>query len=144
MFKKNRTYEVLSWEELLEKADSNFTKDNKVYSLLFNDCDYGFVSAMKFLCGYRIHCESNCEYIERDGYKIYSVFCKEINYVNHPKHYNASKYETIDIIESLGWGTGFNLGNAIKYIMRCEHKENKEADLKKAIWYLQRELKEEK
>ena len=35
----------------------------------------------------------------------------------------------------------FNLGNAIKYIGRCEHKNNKQEDIKKAIWYLERELK---
>jgi hypothetical protein len=34
-----------------------------------------------------------------------------------------------------------NLSNAIKYIWRCEYKGQATKDLKKAIWYLQRELK---
>jgi len=34
----------------------------------------------------------------------------------------------------------FHLGNAIKYICRCEHKGNKREDLTKAIHYLQNEL----
>lgn len=56
--------------------------------------------------------------------------------VNHPKHYNVSSIECIDVAECFN----FNLGNAIKYIWRCEHKGNKKEDLKKAVWYIQREL----
>ena len=59
--------------------------------------------------------------------------------VNHPSHYTYGKYETIDVIE--GWNLNYNLGNAIKYISRCEHKGNKKQDLEKAIWYIQREIK---
>lgn len=59
--------------------------------------------------------------------------------VNHPLHYNQGAIEVIDAIED--WGLGFNLGNAVKYIARCEHKGNKEQDIKKAIWYMERELK---
>ena len=60
--------------------------------------------------------------------------------VNHPSHYTQSKYEAIDVIEDWGWGEGFNLGNAIKYIARAEHKGNKVEDLRKAIWCIEREL----
>lgn len=58
--------------------------------------------------------------------------------VNHPKHYNSGKIETIDVIED--WNLNFNLGNAIKYIARAEHKGNKKEDLEKAVWYLEREI----
>lgn len=58
--------------------------------------------------------------------------------VNHPAHYNQGKFEVIDVIED--WNLNFNLGNAVKYISRCEYKENKKQDLEKAIWYIQREL----
>lgn len=58
--------------------------------------------------------------------------------VNHPSHYNFGKYEVIDVIED--WGLGFNLGNAVKYIARADHKGNALEDLKKAAWYLQREI----
>ena len=61
--------------------------------------------------------------------------------VNNPKHYNAGQIEVIDAIED--WKLNFNLGNAIKYIARCNHKGNKQQDIKKAIWYLERELKHE-
>lgn len=66
---------------------------------------------------------------------------KFVDMVNHPQHYNKGKYEVIDVIE--GWGLGFSLGNAIKYIARCEHKGNKKQDLEKAIFYLKRELERE-
>lgn len=66
-----------------------------------------------------------------------------VELVNHPNHYNTGKYEVIDVIED--WQLNFNLGNAIKYIARCNHKGNKTQDIKKAIWYLERELtKDEK
>ena len=61
--------------------------------------------------------------------------------VNHPSHYNKGKYEVIDVIED--WGLGFSLGNAIKYIARCEHKGNKKQHLKRFILSLKRELERE-
>ncbi|MDQ4678159.1 DUF3310 domain-containing protein [Stenotrophomonas maltophilia group sp. RNC7] len=58
--------------------------------------------------------------------------------VDHPKHYNIGNFEVIDVIED--WNLNFNLGNAVKYIARADHKENKTEDLKKATWYIQREI----
>ena len=58
--------------------------------------------------------------------------------VNHPKHYNVDGYEVIDIIDA--FKLNFNMGNALKYLLRADRKGNKEQDLKKAIWYLQREI----
>lgn len=62
------------------------------------------------------------------------------NAVNHPSYYQG-KIEVIDFIEDKG--LGFNLGNCIKYIARChlKHKDNPVEDLKKARWYLDREIK---
>lgn len=59
--------------------------------------------------------------------------------VNHPGHYNShpSGVEVIRITEHMN----FCLGNAIKYILRCEHKGNAIEDLKKARWYIDREIK---
>lgn len=58
--------------------------------------------------------------------------------VQHPKHYNEGKYEVIDVIED--WKLGFNDGNAVKYIGRHRHKNRPAEDLKKALWYIAREL----
>jgi hypothetical protein len=58
--------------------------------------------------------------------------------VNHPNHYNQGKIEVIEAIED--WGLGFNDGNVIKYISRAKHKGKPLEDLKKAKWYLEREI----
>jgi hypothetical protein len=58
--------------------------------------------------------------------------------VDHPKHYNAGKYEVIDVIED--WKLGFHLGNVVKYIARAEHKADALEDMKKARWYLNRAI----
>lgn len=58
--------------------------------------------------------------------------------VHSPKHYTAGKYEVIDVIED--WELNFRLANTIKYIARHEHKGKPLEDLKKALWYLQREI----
>ena len=69
--------------------------------------------------------------------------------VNHPSHYTWLKdlcgIEVIDITRHLD----FNLGNSIKYILRSGHKKEEGytdkqktiEDLKKAVWYLNDEIK---
>lgn len=58
--------------------------------------------------------------------------------VNHPKHYstNPSGVECIDVVEHMS----FNVGNAVKYLWRADEKGNALEDLKKAAWYIQREI----
>jgi len=64
---------------------------------------------------------------------------ENIDLVNHPPHYKSKNgIESIEVIES--FELGFNLGNAVKYILRCNKKGNKKQDIQKAIWYLKREL----
>lgn len=58
--------------------------------------------------------------------------------VNHPSHYTYGTIETIDYIEDKGFT--YNLGNAIKYISRAGHKLDAIEDLKKAVWYVNREI----
>lgn len=67
------------------------------------------------------------------------------NQVEHPEHYGGvdNPYEAIKVIEA--WDLNFNLGNTVKYVARFGKKQNKEndlvQDLKKAKWYLEREIK---
>lgn len=58
--------------------------------------------------------------------------------VNHPKHYTAhpSGVECIQITETMN----FCLGNAVKYIWRADLKNDAIEDLKKAVWYVNREI----
>ena len=58
--------------------------------------------------------------------------------VNHPKHYmsHPSGIECIQITEHMN----FNVGNAVKYLWRTDHKNGLE-DLQKAEWYIKREIR---
>jgi len=58
--------------------------------------------------------------------------------VNQPKHYTShpSGIECIQITEHMG----FNLGNAIKYIWRAFLKDDAIKNLRKASWYINREI----
>jgi len=58
--------------------------------------------------------------------------------VNNPAHYTTGGIETIEFIEAKK--LGYNLGNVVKYITRADHKGNKLEDLRKAQWYLSREI----
>src|SRR5262249_2287986 len=49
---------------------------------------------------------------------------KVVELVNHPSHYKGNKFEAIDIIED--FNLNFNLGNAIKYILRAGKKNEVE------------------
>lgn len=58
--------------------------------------------------------------------------------IKRPDYYNVGDIEVIDFIDS--WGFNFNLGSVIKYVARCNYKENKIKDLQKAIYYIEREI----
>lgn len=59
--------------------------------------------------------------------------------INSPAHYKAANgMESIDVIEV--FGLGFRLGNVVKYILRAGKKGDRLEDLKKARWYLDREI----
>lgn len=64
----------------------------------------------------------------------------KVESVNHPKHYMPGTYEAINVIEA--WDLNFCLGNTIKYIARAGKKDPSKniEDLKKAKWYLDREI----
>lgn len=59
--------------------------------------------------------------------------------VNSPSHYTDGNIEVIDYIEDKQFN--YYLCNAIKYISRAGKKGDYVTDLKKAIWYLEREIK---
>ena len=58
--------------------------------------------------------------------------------VNHPAHYKTGGIETIDFIEAKN--LNYHLGNVVKYITRADHKGDRLENLKKAQWYLNREI----
>lgn len=99
----------------LEKALDEY--DNKIDDAMFGDCD----------------CDDE-EHNDKGGDSI-----------NHPSHY-VGKIEVIDFIEDKN--LDYNLGNCVKYLARAGKKhelgmsiqEKKLQDLKKARWYLDREI----
>lgn len=60
--------------------------------------------------------------------------------VTHPSHYGGgdNPYECIKVIEA--WQLNFNLGNTVKYVARAGKKGDLVEDLRKAVFYLQREI----
>ena len=73
------------------------------------------------------------------GFNFFDVDIEEKKeMIDHPSHYNQGKYEAIDVIED--WKLNFNLGNTVKYISRAGHKDDIIQDLKKSLWYLNREI----
>lgn len=68
----------------------------------------------------------------------------KVDMVNHPSHYTWLKERCgIEVIDITRW-LDFNIGNAVKYLLRAGHKTEKGLtnkdktiqDLEKAIWYI--------
>lgn len=88
--------------------------------------------------------------VERNAAPLQPEVEQEPESINHPAHYNMhpSGVEAIDILEHFT----FNVGSSIKYAWRAGlklhgtpkvHEDPYEArlrDLKKAVWYLDREI----
>ena len=64
---------------------------------------------------------------------------QQTDMVNSPPHYtqHPSGIECIQVTEHMS----FNVGNAVKYLWRCDLKGNPLEDLKKARFYVEREIK---
>lgn len=63
----------------------------------------------------------------------------DLKVIQQPEHYIKGRcIEPIEVIET--WGLCHHLACVVKYIARCGRKENAYQDLKKAEWYLEREL----
>lgn len=66
--------------------------------------------------------------------------------VNHPNHYTAGGIECIDALKAATEGLegieAVCTANAIKYLWRWKRKNGVE-DLRKAIWYINRLIKEQ-
>jgi len=73
-----------------------------------------------------------------EGDRQIEMFEPKADPVSNPTHYTVGGIETIDFIEAKQ--LGYNLGNVVKYLTRADHKGNKLEDLRKAQWYLAREI----
>lgn len=67
---------------------------------------------------------------------------KQVDMVNNPPHYQgAGGLQPIDVVEA--FDLGFNTGNAVKYLCRAGRKGSRLEDLRKAAWYVAREIRNE-
>lgn len=62
-----------------------------------------------------------------------------LDMVNRPPHYNTGNIEVLDFIEDQKFG--YLDGQVIKYVSRARHKGVQLEDLRKAEFYLKREIK---
>lgn len=80
------------------------------------------------------------EWNAETGLPTYRMKYSPTDMVNHPPHYTShpSGIECIQVTEHMG----FCVGNAIKYLWRADEKHDDGGieDLKKALWYVQREI----
>lgn len=128
-------------ERLIKLCQEVITREGDAFNI---DCNYG-----DYVCDICPMSSTNT----KDGYtcgtrrpldniRIALEYLKENNppsdTVKSLSYYNMGDIEVIEVIED--WKLNFNLGNAIKYIARCEHKGTKKQDLEKAKWYIEREL----
>lgn len=121
-----------------------------------NICDSFVIKVVDMVGGWcEISCPERNESIDVDTDKLakVSVFAnvsdnKKIEWVNHPSHYTWLKelcgIETLDICRHLD----FNIGNAVRYLLRKDKvdgnktkTEKRIEDLRKAVFYIQDEIK---
>ena len=104
-----------------------------------NYCKYAHISITQenMECRNLDLCIDNSLFDPIDEWHGISYIFEEKEMINHPSHYNQG-IEAIDYIES--HKMNFNIGNVIKYVTRAKHKGTELEDLKKSLWYLQREI----
>lgn len=121
-----------------------------------NICDSFAIKVVDMVGGWcEISCPERNESIDVDTDKLakVSVFAnvsdnKKIEWVNHPSHYTWLKelcgIEPLDICRHLD----FNIGNAVRYLLRKDKvdgnktkTEKRIEDLRKTVFYIQDEIK---
>jgi len=142
----------------IEDKKKEMEKEDKIYYKKCASCCYEFSTPdisddICNECKLCRVCKKN-SYQDEQGYPFNDLdYCEECyenlcatkfdhkEMVNHPDHYKSggiAGMEAIDIIEK--YKMNFNLGNCLKYLIRCERKGTKKQDLNKLIWYAQREI----
>ena len=66
-----------------------------------------------------------------------------VDMVNEPPHYKSGGMEAIDVIEAF-FADDFHLASAFKYLARAGKKGDYVEDLRKSIWYINREVERHK
>ena len=125
----------------------------KIRADLEFDKQYGSRAFTQYMAKWRgqvvtiLACVGNCYWL-KDGESwnwtdemIEGLASEDDDAVNHPAHYTQGKIECIDYI--IDKKLSYCLGNAIKYITRCELKNggrNRVEDLQKAVFYINKQI----
>jgi hypothetical protein len=128
---EDRTLEALKYhEQLIEAGITPYTEK------------YWDKMEMRFNFKPKTRMMSAIEETNKDVGKLFNEAYekyKDDDTINHPLHYRAGGVETIDFIEAKD--LNYRLGNVVKYVSRAGKKASDPLeDLKKAAWYLQREI----
>ena len=126
---------------ILQKKQMKYKEEDlKVgVQLRMNDGFIGIVNEVKTHSVIIHHSNSLWDYQKN---RIVEVLTnkKEQTSISTPSHYNNGKgYDVIDFCND--YKLNFNRGSAVKYIARSGKKDNEIEDLKKAIDFIQREIK---
>lgn len=128
-------YEHLSeCEEPCAHCTFNFEPSSVMYNIA-KDC---YVRKDKS-SNCTISCKEGNKDFSNEDYGFKEISKDEVDMVNHPPHYVGHGIEPIEFIES--HNLNFNLGSAVKYIARAPYKGTELLDLKKAKWFIEREIK---
>ena len=74
------------------------------------------------------------------GYPQIMTHSPNTNPITQPAHYTAGRLiEPLEVIES--WGLNYHFGNILKYIARAGRKDCEVTDLEKALFYLDRAIR---
>ena len=106
-----------------------------------DECFYDYLSEHEEPCcdcKYRFDPGTVARLKAKDCFKSKEYKDVEVDMVNHPPHYQHG-IEPIVFIES--HNLNFNLGSAVKYIARAPYKGKELEDLRKAKWFIEREIK---
>jgi hypothetical protein len=104
--------------------------------------DNGFIGIVNEIKKFSVIIQHSNSLWEYPNNRIVEVLIKkkEQDKATTPSHYNNGKgYDVIDFCND--YKLNFNRGSAIKYLSRAGKKDNEIDDLKKAIDFIQREIK---
>jgi hypothetical protein len=104
--------------------------------------DNGFIGVVNEIKKFSVIIQHSNSLWEYPNNRIVEVLIKkkEQDKATTPSHYNNGKgYDVIDFCND--YKLNFNRGSACKYIARSGKKDNEIEDLKKAIDFIQREIK---
>lgn len=115
-----------------DRAPANFTADELILAdehAHYDDAGLGYASGEASITDSVAALNALAEKFAGDYVEV----------ISHPAHYGGdTTYETIKVIEA--WGLGFGIGNCVKYLSRAGKKGAAVEDLKKARFYLDREI----